>query len=41
MKFSLCLFLVDENIQRECELAQQIFRQSIEDSERETEEKIR
>jgi hypothetical protein len=31
----------DDNIQRECELAQQIYRQSVEDSERETEEKIR
>ncbi|CAF1244671.1 unnamed protein product [Rotaria sp. Silwood1] len=31
----------DENIQRECELAQRICRQSIEDIERETEEKIR
>ncbi|CAF5043037.1 unnamed protein product, partial [Rotaria sp. Silwood1] len=31
----------DETIQRECELAQRICRQSIEDIERETEEKIR
>ncbi|CAF1082791.1 unnamed protein product [Adineta steineri] len=31
----------DDGIQRECDLAQQAFRQSIEDVERETEEKIR
>lgn len=31
----------DDNIQRECEHAQQIYRRSIEDLERETEEKIR
>jgi hypothetical protein len=40
MKFIL-FFLLDENVQRECEYAQQMYRQSIEDLERETEEKIR
>jgi hypothetical protein len=35
------VFVSDENIQRECEIAQQIFRQSIENIERETEDKIR
>ncbi len=34
-------FVLDENIQRESEFAQQIFRQTVEELERETEEKIR
>jgi hypothetical protein len=37
--FLFCV--LDENIQRESEFAQQIFRQYIEELERETEEKIR
>ena len=32
---------LDETSQRECKLVQQLYRQSLEDADRETEEKIR